>query len=150
AAVQDIYSPALHLGLGRALEGFDLGGEKNPDLDELFQRLPKALRLRLFDAAKTSGVTFTVASPAEQAALQREIKDLLRERDYLKTLDRERNQLTRNKNRQGHKTPRAVELQHEIVRVRAQLAQIEVRLAKALSPIPEVPDESARLYGATQ
>ncbi|WP_248916748.1 toxin VasX [Pseudomonas moorei] len=149
-AVQHTYSPALNLGLARVLEGFDLSAEKIPDLDELFQRLPKGLKLRLFDAARTSGVTFTVASPAEQAALQREIKDLLSERDYLKTLDRERNQLTRNKNRQGHKTPRAVELQHEIVRVRAQLAQIEVRLAKALSPIPEVPDESARLYGATQ
>ncbi|MGO4016188.1 hypothetical protein, partial [Pseudomonas sp. ITP1] len=69
-AVQDTYSPALNLGLSRALEGFDLAGEKIPDLDELFQRLPKALRLRVFDAARTSGVTFTVSTPAEQAALQ--------------------------------------------------------------------------------
>lgn len=149
AAVQDTYSPALNLGLNRVLEGFDLSGEKIPDLDELFQRLPKALRLRLFDAAKTSGVTFTVASPAEQAALQTAIKELLRERDYLKNLNRERNQITHNKNRQGHKTPRAVQLQEEIVRVRAQLTQIEGRLAAALSPIAEVPDSSARLYGAT-
>ncbi|MFJ2357750.1 toxin VasX [Pseudomonas fluorescens] len=149
AAVQDTYSPALNLGLDRALEGFDLAGEKIPDLDELFQRLPKALRLRLFDAAKTSGVTFTVASPAEQAALQTVIKELLREREYLKTLNRERNQITHNKNRPGHKTPRAVELQEEIVRVRAQLTQVEGRLAAALSPIEELPDRSARLYGAT-
>jgi hypothetical protein len=149
AAVQDTYSPALNLGLNRVLEGFDLSGEKIPDLDELFQRLPKALRLRLFDAAKTSGVTFTVASPAEQSALQTAIKELLRERDYLKTLNRERNQITHNKNHQGHKTPRAVQLQEEIVRVRAQLTQIEGRLAAALSPIAEVPDSSARLYGAT-
>ena len=149
AAVQDTYSPAVNLGLNRVLEGFDLSSEKIPDLDELFQRLPKALRLRLFDAAKTSGVTFTVASPAEQAALQTAIKELLRERDYLKTLNRERNQITHNKNHQGHKTPRAVQLQEEIVRVRAQLTQIEGRLAAALSPIAEVPDSSARLYGAT-
>ncbi|VVO35043.1 hypothetical protein PS718_05297 [Pseudomonas fluorescens] len=149
AAVQDTYSPALNLGLNRVLEGFDLSGEKIPDLDELFQRLPKALRLRLFDAAKTSGVTFTVASPAEQTALQTAIRDVLRERDYLKTLNRERNQITHNKNRQGHKTARAVELQEEIVRVRAQLTQIEGRLAAALSPIEELPDRSARLYGAT-
>ncbi|MFJ2282173.1 hypothetical protein ACIOUG_13635, partial [Pseudomonas sp. NPDC087803] len=149
AAVQDTYSPALNLGLDRALEGFDLAGEKIPDLDEMFLRLPKALRLRLFDAAKTSGVTFTVASPTEQAALQTTIKEVLREREYLKTLNRERNQLTHNKNRPGHKTPRAVELQEEIVRVRAQLAQVEGRLAAALSPIEELPDRSARLYGAT-
>jgi hypothetical protein len=149
AAVQDTYSPALNLGLNRVLEGFDLSGEKIPDLDELFQRLPKALRLRLFDAAKTSGVTFTVASPAEQSALQTAIKELLHEREYLKTLNRERNQITHNKNRQGHKTARAVELQEEIVRVRAQLALFEGRLAAALSPIEELPDRSARLYGAT-
>lgn len=148
-AVQQSYSPALNLGLSRALEGFDLSGEKIPELDELFQRLPKALRLRVFDAAKTSGVSFTVASPAEQSALQTAIKEVLREREYLKTLNRERNQLTHNKNRQGHKAPRAVELQEEIVRVRAQLTQIEGRLAAALSPIEELPDRSARLYGAT-
>jgi hypothetical protein len=148
-AVQDTYSPALNLGLSRALEGFDLAGEKIPDLDELFQRLPKALRLRVFDAARTSGVTFTVSTPAEQAALQATIKEVLRERDYLKTLNRERNQLTHNKNRQGHKTARAMELQQEIVRVRTQLALFEGRLAAALSPIDEVPDRSARLYGAT-
>lgn len=148
-AVQQSYSPALNLGLSRALQGFDLSGEKIPELDELFQRLPKALRLRVFDAAKTSGVSFTVASPAEQSALQTAIKEVLREREYLKTLNRERNQLTHNKNRQGHKAPRAVELQEEIVRVRAQLTQIEGRLAAALSPIEELPDRSARLYGAT-
>jgi hypothetical protein len=149
AAVQDTYSPALNLGLNRVLEGFDLSGEKIPDLEELFQRLPKGLKLRLFDAAKTSGVTFTVASPAEQTALQGAIKEVLREREYLKTLNRERNQLTHNKNRQGHKTARAVELQEEIVRVRAQLTLFEGRLAAALSPIEELPDRSARLYGAT-
>ncbi|WP_323170871.1 hypothetical protein, partial [Pseudomonas atacamensis] len=47
------------------------------------------------------------------------------------------------------KTARAVELQQEIVRVRTQLALFEGRLAAALSPIDEVPDRSARLYGAT-
>ncbi len=149
-AAQHSLSPALNLGLSRALEGFDLAGEKIPDLDELFRRLPKALSPRILDAAKTTGVTFTIASPAEHTALQTNLKELLRERDYLKTLTRERNQLTHNKNRQGHKTPRAVELQGEIVRVRGQLTQLEGRLAGALSPIAELPDQSVRLYGATQ
>ncbi|VVM55663.1 hypothetical protein PS676_01004 [Pseudomonas fluorescens] len=94
-------------------------------------------------------MTFTVASPAEHAALQNNLKDLLSERDYLKTLTRERNQITHNKNRQGHRTARALELQGEIVRVRAELTQLEGRLAGALSPIAELPDQSARLYGAT-
>ena len=148
-AVQHSLSPALNLGLSRALAGFDLAGEKIPDLDALFRQLPKALSARLLDAAKTSGVTFTVASPAEHAALQSTLKELLRERDYLKTLTRERNQLTHNKNRQGHKMQRAMELQNEIVQVRGQLTQLEGRLAGALSPIAELPDQSVRLYGAT-
>jgi hypothetical protein len=148
-AAQHSLSPALNLGLSRALEGFDLAAEKIPDLDELFRRLPKALSGRILDAAKTTGVTFTVASPAEHTALQTNLKEMLRERDYLKTLTRERSQITHNKNRQGHKTPRAVELQEEIVRVRGQLTQLEGRLAGALSPIAELPDQSVRLYGAT-
>ncbi|MGW8466396.1 toxin VasX [Pseudomonas sp. CLCA07] len=149
-AAQHSLSPALNLGLSRALEGFDLAGEKIPDLDELFRRLPKALHARILDAAKTTGVTFTVATPAEHGALQSVIKEIVEERDYLKTLTRERNQFTHNKNRQGHRTQRAVELQEEIVRVRAQLTQLEGRLAGALSPIAELPDQSVRLYGATQ
>ncbi|MET1068281.1 MAG: toxin VasX [Pseudomonas prosekii] len=148
-AAQHSLSPALNMGLGRALEGFNLAAEKIPDLDELFQRLPKALYMRLLDAAKTTGVTFTVATAAEHAALQTNLKEILRERDYLKTLTRERNQITHNKNRQGHKSPRAVELQGEIGRVRGQLTQLEARLAGALSPIAELPDQSVRLYGAT-
>ncbi|WPX58476.1 toxin VasX [Pseudomonas sp. DC1.2] len=148
-AVQHSYSPALNLGLSRALEGFDLAGGKIPDLDELFRHLPKALPARILDAAKTTGVTFTLATPGEHTALQSDIKDVLSERAYLKTLTRERNQLTHNKNLPGHKTQRAVELQTEIVRVRAQLTQLEGRLAGALSPIAELPDQSVRTYGAT-
>ncbi|MHC8389251.1 toxin VasX [Pseudomonas sp. MDT2-39-1] len=148
-AVQHSYSPALNLGLSRALEGFDLAGGKVPDLDELFRHLPKALPARILDAAKSTGVTFTVATPAEHAALQTDIKDVLRERAYQKSLTRERNRLTHNKNLPGHKTQRAVELQTEIDRVRAQLTQLEGRLAGALSPIAELPDQSVRTYGAT-
>ena len=148
-AVQHSYSPALNLGLSRALEGFDLADGKVPDLDELFRHLPKALPARILDAAKSTGVTFTVATPAEHTALQTDIKDVLRERAYQKSLTRERNRLTHNKNLPGHKTQRAVELQTEIVRVRAQLTQLEGRLAGALSPIAELSDQSVRTYGAT-
>ncbi|ALI03923.1 hypothetical protein C1Y08_00170 [Pseudomonas sp. FW306-02-F02-AA] len=148
-ATQHSLSPALNLGLSRALEGFDLAAGKVPDLDELFRHLPKALPARILDAAKTTGVTFTIAIPGEHAALQTDIKDVLRERGYLKDLTVERKQLTHNKNQAGHKQPRAIELQTEIVRVRAQLTQLEGRLAGALSPIAELPDHSVRTYGAT-
>ena len=148
-AVQHSYSPALNLGLSRALEGFDLANGKIPDLDELFRHLPKALPARILDAAKTTGVTFTVATPGEHTALQSDLKDVLSERAYLKSLTQERNRLTHNKNLPGHRTQRAMELQTEIVRVRAQLTQLEGRLAGALSPIAELPDRSVRTYGAT-
>ena len=98
-AVQHTYSPALNLGLARVLEGFDLSAEKIPDLDELFQRLPKGLKLRLFDAARTSGVTFTVASPAEQAALQKAKVEEMSEKDIskeIKRLEKEMMEFARN------------------------------------------------------
>jgi hypothetical protein len=148
-AAQHSLSPALNLGLSRAMEGFDLSGEKIPDLDELFRHLPKALSMRMLDAAKTTGVTFTLASVAEKAALQSDIKGVLAERDEYRRLTRERNRLTHNKHIQAHKTPRAVALQQEIVRVRERLTHLEGRLGDALSPIAELPDESVRLSGAT-
>lgn len=152
-AVQHSLSPALNLGLSNALnpllEGFDLSNKTIPDLDQLFRHLPKALSLKLLDAAKTTGVTFTVASAAQLEALQGDIKHLLNTRQLLHELNRQRKQYTHNQNLQGHKWPRAVQLQDEIVRARHLLTRLEAALAAAISPIAELPDESLRLYGAT-
>lgn len=146
---RDTLAPALRLGMERMQTEFSraMQREQMPNMDELFRNLPKALSARIIEAAKTEGVTFTFATPDEQGALQRDLKEVLEQRRYLKELDRERNEIMRH---WSHKEPRAQELQVEIHRVRWVLSSLEARLAHAISPIAELPDESLRLFGAKQ
>ncbi|MGN2408688.1 toxin VasX [Pseudomonas syringae] len=147
-AAQQTMTPALNRGMEKMLADFDqvLKGQAIPDLDALFRHLPKALPIRILDAAKREGVTFTLASDAEKAALKRALQDVLEEQGHLRKLNQERNQVKRTA---GHKSPKAQQLQAEIVVARKQLMASEARLAGGLSPIGELPDNSARLYGAT-
>ena len=147
-AAHQTMGPALKRGIENAFADFDqvLKGQKMLDLDQLFRRLPKALPTRILDAAGREGVTFTVASQSEKIALRSALKDLFEEKEHLKKLNRERNTVKRMA---GHTSPKAQQLQVEIESVRKQLAGTEARLAGALSPIGDLPDNSVRLYGAT-
>lgn len=146
-AVQGTLNPALTLGISRAMEGFYQGLDRQnvPELDELFRTLPKVLSTRLLDAARHTGLTFSVASEAEKATLQRDLREVIQERAELKRLVKERKRVKANA---GHKSVRARQLQAEVRHVRAQLDILESRLAAALSPIAELPDNSIRVAGA--
>lgn len=147
-AAQQTMNPALNRGMDKVLADFDqvLKGQTMPDFDQLFRRLPKVLPTRILDAAKREGVTFTVASDTEKAALRSALKDLFEEQEHLKTLNHKRDIIKRTT---GHKSPKAVQLQADIEIARKQLAGTEARLAGGLSPIGDLPDNSVRLYGAT-
>nr|WP_207390019.1 toxin VasX [Pseudomonas daroniae] len=146
-SAQAAFDPALTLGIGRAMETFyqGVGQQKVPELDELFRKLPKVLPARLLDAAQHTGLTFTFASEAEKAVLQRDLRDVIDERGELRRLLRERKRV---KASAGHKSANAQALLAEIRRVRAQLDTLEPRLAAALSPIAELPENSVRVAGA--
>ncbi|MGV8904163.1 MAG: toxin VasX [Pseudomonas sp.] len=146
---RDTLAPALSRGMERIQSAFIQGiqREQMPDLDQLFRNLPKALPGRILEAAKREGATFTFATPAEQTALQNDLKEVLEQRRQLKRVTHDRNQIIR---RWDHKEPEAKRLQTEIYQIRGTLDTIEARLAKAISPIPELPHESVRLYGAAQ
>lgn len=148
-SAQSTLDPALSFGISKAMQTFfeEVGQQKVPDLDELFRRLPKALPKRLLDAAKREGLTFVVASEAEKAALIEDLKEVLDNRAELKRLKKQRGVTISNADN-GHKAPRAQALQLEIDRVRAQLDILEPRLAAAISPIAEVPQNSMRVAGA--
>lgn len=141
--------PALSFGISKAMQTFfeEVGQQKVPDLDALFRRLPKALPKRLLDAAKREGLTFVVASEAEKARLIEDLKEVLDNRAELKRLKKQRGVIISNADN-GHKAPRARALQLEIDRVRTQLDILEPRLAAAISPIAEVPQNSVRVAGA--
>lgn len=148
-SAQSTLDPALSFGISKAMQTFfeEVGQQKVPDLDELFRRLPKALPKRLLDAAKREGLTFTVASEAEKAALREDLKDVLDNRAELKRLKKQRGVIISNADNR-HRAPRAQALQLEIRRVRAQLDMLEPRLAAAISPIAEVPQNSMRVAAA--
>ncbi|WP_339456240.1 toxin VasX [Pseudomonas sp. EA_65y_Pfl1_P120] len=147
-AAQQTMTPALNRGIEKVLADFDqvLKGQPMPDLDQLFRRLPKALPTRILDAAKREGVTFTVATDDEKTALKNTLKDLFEEKEHLQKLNRERNKV---KQTAGHRSSEARRLQTEIQSARQQLAGTEARLAGALSPIGDLPDNSVRVFGAT-
>lgn len=148
-SAQSTLDPALSFGISKTMQTFfeEVGQQKVPDLDGLFRRLPKALPKRLLDAAKREGLTFVVASEAEKAALVEDLKEVLANRAELKRLKKQRGVIISNADN-GHKAPRAQALQLEIDRVRAQLDVLEPRLAAAISPIAEVPQNSVRVAGA--
>lgn len=146
-SAQATFDPALSLGISRAMEAFyqGVGQQQVPELDELFRKLPKALPARLLDAARHTGLTFTFASDAEKAVLQRDLRDVIDNRGELRRLLRERKRV---KASAGHKSANAQALLAEIRRVRAQLDALEPRLVAALSPIAELPENSVRVAGA--
>lgn len=148
-SAQSTLDPALSFGISKAMQTLleEVGQQKVPDLDELFRRLPKALPKRLLDAAKREGLTFAVASEVEKAALIEDLKEVLDNRAELKRLKKQRGVII-SKADNGHKAPRAQALQLEIDRVRAQLDRLEPRLAAAISPIAEAPQNSVRVEGA--
>lgn len=140
-------NPALAYGMSNALDSFfqNKTNQQLPTLDELFRKLPKALPARLLDAARIDGVTFTAASPEELTALRSTIREVLSERAELSRLNRDREHVKRNS---GHKSAKAQQLLTEIRQVRSELSVLERRLAQGLSPIAELPDNSARVVGA--
>lgn len=146
-SAQSTLNPALSFGISGVMEAFfeEVGQQKVPDLDELFRKLPNALPARLLDAAKREGLAFVVASAAEKAALKQDLKDVLSNRAELKRLVKQRNLIKRHAD---HKDPRARVLQAEINNVRTQLDVLEPRLAAALSPIAELPQNNLGVTGA--
>lgn len=147
ASAQGALDPALTMGISSAMKAFyqGVGQQKVPELDALFRKLPKVMPARLLDAAQHTGLTFTFASDAEKAVLQRDLRGVIDNRQELSRLVKERKRV---KASVGHKSPSAQALLADIRRVRTQLDALEPRLAAALSPIAELPENSVRVAGA--
>lgn len=117
-----------------------------PDIEELFRRLPKALPARILDAAQRTGATFVVASPEELANFRRTVQRVLALREELDTIRKRRNEV---KKTAGHRSPEAKALLNEFKSLRHELQTVhEPALAKAISPIEELPENSVRIAGA--
>lgn len=153
-AAQNSLAQALNRGLEKLVAEFAevFKGQPMPDLDQLFRNLPFALKSKILQAAKTEGVTFKFSTPEEKASLRYTLEEVRKQREEMKKLKRERKQAIRNarsKGGKGHTSAQSVEAQQKINYLNWQLDLGEKRLAASISPIVELPDEHARLFGAT-
>ncbi|WPX35474.1 toxin VasX [Pseudomonas sp. CCC3.1] len=148
-AALNALTPALNRGLEKALLNFDEFFKNNamPDVEELLRKLPTALKSRILQASKTEGVTFHFSTPQEQAALREALQETLKLRTQIALLKKKRAQSNR---KNGHKSATSRELLEQIDYDNQRLDLEQRRLAASISPIPELPDEHARLFGSTQ
>ena len=148
-AALNTLTPALNRGLENVLVNFDEFFKNNamPDVEELLRKLPVALKSRIVQAAKTEGVTFHFATPQEQAALRETLGETFKLRQEIALLKKKRAQSNRQ---HGHKSQISRELLERIQYDSQRLDLEQRRLAASLSPISELPDEHARIFGSTQ
>ncbi|MEL7978732.1 toxin VasX [Vreelandella titanicae] len=140
--------PAISRGISQVMEEFYQGIDRHsmPDIEELFRRLPKALPARILDAAQRTGATFVVASPEELTNFRRTVQRVLTLREELDIIRKRRNEV---KKTAGHRSPEAKDLRKKFENLRHELQTVhEPALAKAISPIEELPENSVRIAGA--
>lgn len=142
------FATAISRGIGQVMQEFyeGINRETVPDLDELFRRLPKALPARILDAANTTGATFVVASREELDNFRRTMQRVVALREELDEIRKRRNIVKANA---GHSSPEAKKLRKDFERIRKELQTVhEPKLAQAISPIEELPEDSVRIAGA--
>ncbi|MBB3232498.1 toxin VasX [Halomonas stenophila] len=142
------FAPAISRGIAQVMDEFyqSIDRDTVPDLDELFRRLPKALPARILDSANRTGATFIVASREELDNFRRTMQRVLALREELDEIRKRRNIVKANA---GHSSPEAKALLEKFKRIRQELQTVhEPKLAQALSPIEELPEDSVRVAGA--
>ncbi|MCD5971443.1 toxin VasX [Pseudomonas quasicaspiana] len=143
-------APALQMGIQQAVQAFLQQMEKGqlPDMDALFRSLPKAAGVAILDAARRENVTFQVASAEDLQNLGKTVKAVQQHRDRLRTLtsmSRER----RAADRSWHLSPDANWFKEQRQTTRQSLAELEQQLAKAMSPVAELPTDSTHLQSSS-
>jgi hypothetical protein len=143
-------APALQMGIQQAVQVFLQQMDKGqlPDMDALFRSLPKAAGMAILDAAHRENVTFQVASAEDLQNLGKTVKAVQQHRDQLRNLTnlfRER----RAANSSWHLSPDANWLKEQRQTTQQSLAELEQQLAKAMSPIADLPTDSTHLQSAS-
>lgn len=147
-SAHETFNPALAYGLSNMLnlELRAASAPQMPSIDELLARLPKATTRRMFDAARTEGVTFIVGSADDLTSLRQQISATLAIYDEQTRLHRRHD---RAKENSGHKSPAAKNALADFHEARTQGDIAGDELFKRLSPISAIPESSTRLSGAT-
>jgi len=136
AAVGDTLSPAMALGLARALQPlYEVAeGKTLPPLDDIFRDLPFFFKGQMLDAIHAGEVEFRVASPEALATFQDNIRRLMGLSDQLRNLAHEHDLA---KARHGHRSEAATRLVNEFKATREEHRELGRRVAAGMSPVEE-------------
>ena len=136
AAVGDTLSPAMALGLARALQPlYEVAeGKTLPPLDDIFRDLPFFFKGQMLDAVHAGEVEFRVASPEALVVFQDNIRRLMGLSDQLRNLAHEHDLA---KARHGHRSEAATRLVNEFKATREEHRELGRRVAAGMSPVEE-------------
>ncbi|MCQ2999615.1 hypothetical protein NLO98_07585 [Pseudomonas syringae] len=150
AAAWGTLAPALHMGIQQALQVFLQQMDKGqlPDMDALFRSLPKATGVTILDAARRENVAFQIASAEDLKALGETVKAVQKERKYLRYLNNEAQQ-SRARHPLWHTSAAAENLKLSRQATQQRLRGLEEQLAKAMSPLADLPSDTTHLQPAS-
>jgi hypothetical protein len=143
-------APALQMGIQQAVQVFLQQMDKGqlPDMDALFRSLPNAAGVAILDAARRENVTFQIASAEDLQNLSKTVQGVQKQRDYLRYLT---NYSRENKARSSlwHLGPDATWTKEQRQKTQESLRELEQQLAKAMSPVADLPTDSTHLQAAS-
>ncbi|MCE8017122.1 hypothetical protein HOP62_13670 [Halomonas sp. MCCC 1A17488] len=142
---QENLTPAVSRGIARSMETLAQaldGAGSLPPLEEIFRDLPKALGQRLMSAAREGRITFQLANEGEVANFRRLLQQVLALRINLGRLNSQTSQM---RDRRQHGTENYHHLEQEKRQVQQRLTPLEEQLARAISPVEELPADAERL-----
>lgn len=143
-------APALQMGIQQAVQAFLQQMEKGqlPDMEALFRRLPNAAGVAILDAARRENVTFQVASAEDLQHLGKTVQAVQEHRERLRYLTN----ITRHRKAQDpnwHRSPDADWFKERRQTTQQSLSELEQQLAKAMSPVADLPSDSTHLQTAS-
>jgi len=136
AAVGDTLSPAVSIGLARALRPLyeASAGGSLPPLDDIFRDLPYFFKGRMLDAINAGEAQFRIDSPNALNTFKGNLQRLMALADKLSELSKEHD---RAKTDHGHRSAKAQNLIEEFKATREEHRKLGRQVAAGLSPVEE-------------
>lgn len=143
-------APALQMGIQQAVQTFlqQMDTGQLPDMDALFRSLPKAAGVAILDAARRENVTFQVASVDDLQQLGKTVQAVQKKRSYLRYLNNFAQQ-RKAEDSLWHLGSEAQTTRQDRHATQQSLRELEEQLARAMSPIADLPGDVTHLQAAS-
>ncbi|SQF93973.1 membrane protein [Paucimonas lemoignei] len=143
-------APALQTGIQQAVQAFlqELDKGQLPEMEALFRRLPNTAGVAILDAARRENVTFQFASAEDLQHLGKTLQAVQQKRDHLRYLTNyAREQKARDP--YWHQSTDADWTREQRQKTQQSLSELEQYMAKAMSPVADLPTDSTHLQTAS-